>query len=537
MLAVSATVGSEQAIYLRRIGEADFRKVPDTDNGRFPSFSPDGQWLVFRDNSENTLVKVAVAGGGALTLVDDDAISPFDPHWGENDVIVFTGPQGIFTVSATGGVPRQHTISASGRNPHLLPDGRGALIVPGGAGGSSIEYLDLESDSSWVIVPEGRHATYVATGHVLYAPPSGGLFAVPFDLDAREVTGPPRRVLNRVAFSNVRRGYSVSRRGILVHLEGEGVAFGTGGLQTRFLIVDRAGAIDTIRHPSGVNFDPRFSPDGRKIAYEFAGRGGESHIYTYDLLTGTNPQITFEGDNDDPEWSPDGTRLMFNSDRGESGDDIYVKAADNSGEAELVLSRPGGLFVSHWFREDTILVEALDEQLDLLVHSGLADDTARPFLQAPWDEFVARVSPDGKLVAYSSEETGEEEIWLQDFPVPAGKRRVSFGGDAAGARWSPDGSLLYFWRAGGGRTIDSLFSVRIERTPSVVVHQPEYVFGTDITGGSNSWDLHPDGERFVITVAEGSPEPAAAAASGVPATRYLVVLNWFEELKERLGNR
>jgi len=286
MLAVSGTVDGATAIYLRRIGEADFRMIPGTENGRFPSFSPDGKWIVYRDHSASTLVQVAVDGGGALTLVDDDAIDPYVPHWGADGTIVFSGPQGLHTIPAEGGPPEPVQGSTSGV-PYLLPDGSGVLSSGGG-----VFYNDFAADSSWEVVQEGQHATYLATGHILYVPPSGGLFAVPFDLGTKQVTGPPERVLDRVASNGfARRGYSISDNGTLVQLEGERGVGGGGGGPTRFLLLDRTGIIDTVRHPDGRSLDPRFSPEGRHIAYEFIGSSGnESDIYTYDLLTGTGRQ-------------------------------------------------------------------------------------------------------------------------------------------------------------------------------------------------------------------------------------------------------
>ncbi len=543
MFAVSGTLDGETAIFLRRREEADFNKVPGTENGLRPSFSPDNEWIVFRDNAEGTLVRVAVAGGGLLTLMDDDAINPWNPHWGEDGTIVFSGPTGIHVIPAEGGPPRP-VPSVGGRRPYVLPDGSGLL----GAGAGTIQIHDFASDSTWEILADGRHPTYVESGHILYVPASGGLFAVPFDLDRREVTGTPQRVLDRVASAISRRGYAVSRNGTLVHHEGE-PAGGTGGAQRRFVIIDRSrsdtyslgsvtyesqGVTDTVRHPVGQVDEPRFSPDGRTIAYDFLSGGSGSDIYTYDLLTGTNPQITFEGDNDGPIWSPDGTQILFRSERdGSDGDDLYAKPADNSAGAESVLSRPGNQRPTHWLEDDVILFQSNEAgSQDLWTYSTSGGGDPEPYLEAPWGEFMATVSPDGTLAAYVSNETGNTfDIWLHDFPVPAGKWRVSFGGGVA-PRWSPDGSTLYYWKGAPGA--DSLFAVAIERDPAVVVRQPEFVLAAEIAGNlALNWDLHPDGQRFLVTV----DDRGSAATPGEPSpTRFLVVLNWFEELKGRVGN-
>ncbi len=499
MFAVSGTLDGETAIFLRRREEADFNKVPGTENGLRPSFSPDNEWIVFRDDAEGTLVRVAVAGGGLLTLMDDDAIRPWNPHWGADGTIVFSGPDGIHVIPAGGGAPVP-VPSIGGRRLFVLPDGSGLL----GAGGGAIQVHDFASDSTWEIIPDGRHPTYVESGHILYVPASGGLFAVPFDLNSRQVTGSPQRVLDRVASGLGWRGYAVARNGTLVHHEGE--LAGGGDVQRRFVIIDRArsdvyllgsvpyesqGVADTVRHPAGNVDEPRFSPDGRTIAYDyFTSSGGVSNIYTFDLLTGTNSQITFEGDNDGADQRP-----------------------------------------THWLEDDVILFQS-DEagNSDIWTVSVSGGGDPEPYLEAPWQEFVATVSPDGTLAAYVSTETGQSaEVWLHDFPVPTGKRRVSFGG-GQGPRWSPDGKTLYYWKGAGGA--DTLFSVAIERDP-VVVRQPEFVLAADIAGPLFNWDIHPDGEQFLVMV----DDAGGAATGGEPSpTRFLVVLNWFEELKARVGN-
>jgi Tol biopolymer transport system component len=432
-------------------------------------------------------------------------------------------------IPAEGGAPVP-VPSVGSRRPYVLPDGSGLLSSRAGG----IQFHDFASDSTWVIIADGAHPTYVESGHILYVPASGGLFVVPFDLDGRQVTGPPQRVLNRVASGIGWRGYAVARNGTLVHHEGDAGLGSGGGARRRLLIVDGQEVADTVRHPAGAVDEPRFSPDGRTIAYDFGPLGvNESNIYTYDLLTGTNPQITFEGDNDSPVWSPDGKRILFRSERdGADADDLYVKPADNSSGAEPVLSRPRDQRPSHWLEDDVIVFGSTEAGTqDIWTYSVSGGGDPEAYLEAPWQESGATVSPDGALAAYESNETGTVEVWLNDFPVPAGKRRVTFGG-ARAPRWSPDGNTLYYWK--DGAVDDSLFSVAIERDPAVAVRQPELVLAMNFGSNFGNWDVHPDGERFLVTVED---ESGAATAGGEPSqTRFLVVLNWFEELKARVGN-
>jgi serine/threonine-protein kinase len=518
-LAFAGTLDGTRAIFVRRLDEADFWMVPGTEDGLLPSFSPDGQWLVFTNLTNNTLVKVAVSGGGSLTLVDDDAINPFFAHWGDDGTIVFFSLQGglQYRVHSAGG-PVEPLNGPRGV-PRLLPDGSGVLVSRFGGG---IVFVDVAADTSWTVVPDGRHPTYVDPGILLYVGQSGGLFAAPFDEGSHTITGPPMRVLDRVAATSMRRGYSLSRTGVLVHFEGEAFGGGSGQL---LLIMNVDGRADTLRLPPEVMRNPSFSPDGRTIAFEVTSDDGHD-LYTYDLVTNSRTQITFEEDNDDAVWSPDGKRILFDHEgEGSDAEDLWVKPADNSGPAERVLSRPGNQWPLAWL-EDDLIVFASDEagNDDLVAYSLSGGSEPEPYLQAPWDEDDFARSPDGSIAAHVSEKTGTPEVWLRDFPTPVGEWRVSFGG-GVWPRWSPDGRTLYFWRRTSG--VDTLFAVEVNRDQGVRVGNAEAVLALETGQG---WDLHPDGDRFIVLV------PNAGVTESSAVSRYLVVLNWFEELRERMGN-
>ena len=341
--------------------------------------------------------------------------------------------------------------------------------------------------------------------------------------------------------TGIRRGYSVSRDGTLVLLEGDAGALGQAGAPppTNFLIMDFTGQSDPVRPPPSRKTNPRFSPDGRSIAYEFVAgeRGLERDIYTFDLVTGTNTRITFEGDNEVPVWSPDGTKILFNSLReGSDGEDLFIKAADNSAPAQSALSQPGDEDPWAWLSDDVVVFHSnlqptstANRNLYTYQLSGGSEPT--PYLQAPWSEYDFTLSPDGSVAALVSTETEVAEVWLRDYPVPEGKWQVSSGGGVA-PRWSPDGGTLYYWRTMAGP--DTLFSVRVDREPSVIVRQREPVLATLLQGFG--WDLHPDGERFIVTESAQSAPAAQGASATASSERYLVVYNWFQELKERVGN-
>ncbi len=526
MLAVAGAVGSEQGIYLRHLdGEAEFRRLPGTENGMYPTFSPDNQWIAFRRISDRTLVKVSVNGGGAVTIVGSGRFDPYSPMWGADGRIVFAGPAGNGIVSASGGEPKPLP-KVDGRRLFLLPDGSGILHSPNG----NIALYDFKTDSSVLLVSGGRSSEYVPTGHLVYLAQDGGLFAVPFDLKKRRVTGPPVRVLERVGSTITAKGFSISDDGVLVQHDADGSASAAANLLVMF---DPGHGADTVRLPPARRNFPRFSRDGRKLAIEVvaAGRGGQTDIYTLDLLTATYSQLTFDGDNDEPAWSPDGKRVAYDK-NGPDGEDLFVKPADNSGpERRVTTLKSGEIKTAQWIDDKTVLFSSLVTGRGYDVFTVGVDSGSQPVivLQSPFNELDPRLSSDGKMLAYASDETGSSQVWMRDYPAQQGKWNLSRG-DGSAPRWAPDGKAVYFWRTGA--PLDTLFRVRIDRAPSVVVHAPEVVATIDAMGVGN-WDVHSDGRRFVLAIAPTVPTSAAVAggAGAPPLNRYLILQNWFGELR------
>ncbi len=527
VLAMVGRVGSEQAIYLRHLdGDAEFRKLAGTETGFQPSFSPDGQWIVFRSGNR-ALVKMSVSGGGAVTLVAAGKLDPYFPQWATPDEIIFTTPSSVYRVAASGGEPELlPKVTFSRIAP--LPDGSGILHSNG-----DVLLYDFKSDSSVVLVRGGVAPTYVPTGHLVYVGTEGGLFAVRFNLAKHAVEGEPARVLERVGASFSGRGYAVSASGVLVQRDADGAA---NSAENRLVIVDPGKGADTLRLPAASRRALRFSPNGRFLAMEVVvpTRGNGTDLYTLDLITGTYTQLSFEGDYDEPVWSPDGTRLLF--DVQDSGarrrEDLHLKPADNSAPARrLPMGNEGELTGAQWL-SDTLIVfdaEMPGRGRDIFTARPDSGSVPVPYLQSPASETQPRVSPDGRLIAFRSDEAGGNQVWLRDFPVPQGKWNVSRG-NGQSPRWSPDGRYVYFWR--GAQPLDSLFRVRIDRSPTIVVQAPELVLAVD-SDNISSWDLHPDGRRFIISLAA----TGGANPNGAPAARYLILQNWFTELRRLTAPR
>lgn len=525
-IAMTAAVDGEWGLWVKSAEDARFRLLPQTEGAWLCAFSPDGEWIVYGDWDETKLLRVPVSGGAPFTVVPEGDVEPWMPHWGRDGSIVFASPDGLYRVRDAGDPELILADAPWAIEPRLLPDGSGVLFTDGRS--SAVSLLDLATDSTRVLIPEGVAARYVETGHLLFGRPEGGLYAVPFDLGRHEVTGDPVRVLDDVSVQYALRvRYAVSRDGTLVY--GSGILGGSTGGAARLLLVDLAGAVDTLPLAPRLFNGVRWSPDGRRVAYA-SGDPERRNIFIYDVELGTTPrQLTFEGDNLSPEWSPDGTRIAFGSTREGTDDiDLFVRPLDDTPEVRI-LARAGFQFPTEWPLADVVLYNSVEDGTDDLWMIP-PDSGAVPsaYLRSEADLYNPTLAPGGRLAAYESDESGTYEIYVRSFPEPRAPTRVSEGGGEFPS-WSRDGSTLYYWDQGG--PTDTLWAARVELEPVFRVLTREVAWtGENLALGA--WDLHPDGDRFVV------PEfvtPAGADGDQAPEERFFVVVNWFEEMRARLG--
>ncbi len=523
-IVMAATVDGEQRLWIRSAEDTGFRPMPQTEDGQFPAFSPDGQWIVY---SRGALYRVSVAGGPPLTVLD--SVMAAMPHWGDDGTIVFTTPFEVLRLHASGAIDT--LLDQSAASPRLLPDGSGVLFTGSPA---SVRLLDLATDSVRTLIAEGVDARYVETGHLLYGHPRGGLFGVPFDLRRHEVTGQPVRVLDEVSMlqgDEIR--YAISRTGTLVY--GMGRVSGASG-DPRLLVVHLSGTVDTLPLAPRAFQNLRWSPDGRAVAYTVE-EGGRSDVFVYDVEVGTTPRrLTSEGDNTEPVWSPDGTRIAFASTRdGTDGADLFVKSLDDAPAVRLLVL-PGDQTPEDWpepgrlvFREDLPGDGATPSMSFWLVQPD-SGAVPRAYLQS--EEFVFRISvaPRGGLAAYEAIGQRTNTIYVRTFPEPGRQTQVSDGWINS-PRWSPDGNTLYYWKY-ADVPIDTLYAARVAREPVFRVLSREVVHAGERLNAW-SWDLHPDGDRFIVPQRE-APRTATGTDSAAPE-RFFVVVNWFEEMRAKLG--
>jgi serine/threonine-protein kinase len=508
-------------LYERSVGQLDPRLIPGTEGVDGPFFSADGQWVAFF--ADGKLKKVALAGGPPLTLAD--APNPRGGAWSENGVIVFAGAAttGLVRVSAAGGpvdtlsrVGADTSTGTSHRLPQFLPGGGTVIFTELVGAGVRVAALDLASRRITTLVDQAMDARYARTGHLVYGTQTGALVAVPFDARRVRVTGSPVSLLEGLLVKPTTGSaeFALSQTGRLVYL---------AGVETprTLVLVDERGT----ERPLGSMLNlgsPRFSPDGRRIAL-VSSEGRNQDVRVLDLERGTLSRLTFEGVNNYPEWTADGRRVAFNSNRpGSRGLDIYWTAADGSGEARPLLTAPG-VQQEVQFTPDgrTIALRqatpGTTTKRDLWIAQVDSPQAAHPYLASPFEERSMALSPDGAWMAYVSDESGRDEVYVRSFPEASGRWQISVDGGLE-PRWAHSGRALFY------RTGDSLVSVAVTTRPAFVQGQRSLVFMRPyFTGDTHHahWDVAP-GDRAFVFIRQGIETPS-----------LVVALNWFEELKRR----
>jgi len=539
---VTGTVDGQRSLYWRDAAEENFQVVPGTENvGDGAAFSPDGDWIVYATRSPNALFKVSLSGGAPTTVVPSGDVDPRLPHWGDDGMIVFTGPYGLFLVPDTGGEPEPLLgPNPNFRNPSLLPGGRSVI---GARLGGGIVLLDLETDSVRELIPGGIDPQYVETGHILYADASGGLWAVPFDAGRGEVLGGAVPILDGLSVLGPNARFSVSRNGTLVYGAGAvGPAPGGFGTEMRLLVVYLDGREEVLVLPPRIINEVNWSPDGRSVVYSAVMEGdSDPDIYTYDVRLATTPrQLTFEGQNRFPVFSPDSTRIAFASLRdGTDAFDLFVKRLEDDEPATSVITLPIHQIPTQWPSDGLIVFEespSFDAAADLwmLDLTDPENPVAVEYLSSEANLRDIMVSPDGTLAAYTSDETGTNEVYIRSFPEPGERTPVSQGGGEF-PFWSPGGDIVYYWMLAGDISNisgDAFVAARIQRNPTPVVLSRDSLFTGNYYRPAS--DLHPEGDRLVVAQTVAAATNLEGGASD--PERFLVVVNWFEELRQRMGN-
>jgi serine/threonine protein kinase/Tol biopolymer transport system component len=527
-------------LYLRSVDAFDARHVAGTDQtSAYPVFSPDGKWLGYWSSTDRKLKKIAISGGVPVVLCDTSALVG-GLSWSSDNTIVYSDVTGggVKRVSADGGTPESiieaelAKLATDGLPvaPQMLPDGKTVLFTNAFSATNmadrQITVQSLKSGERKVLVG-GIGAMYLSSGHLVFLQVNNNissLVAVPFDPNTLEVKGGPVPLLEGV------RGRAVSDSGTLVYVPGTS---GSGSGSTRTLVwVDKKGNEEQIESEPNMLQFPKISPDGTKVALSIE-RDGNVDIWIWDLIRENLSRLTFdEADDGTPMWTPDGKRIVFASAR-DGLTSIFWKAADGTGEVEKLGSVPGQrLFPWSWSSDGKTLVTAEMEPTLIDVNIGAmsmeGDREQKLLLKSDHIESHPRISPDGRWMAYFSDETGDWHIFVRPFPeVDQGKWQVSVDGGQS-PLWSPDGRELYFLNG------DAIMAAQVNTEPTFSASKPKTLFrGNYVTGYMENpeWDISPDGKRFVMikptAVTDEDSEPEIR-------NQINIVLNWDVELKQRV---
>jgi serine/threonine-protein kinase len=513
LVAYASRQGTEEPqLYLRDLNSFEANPVSGSSGARQPFFSPDGRWVGFFAHGQ--LLKTAVAGGSPTKLAD--AAAPMGGTWNEDDTIIFTSGfnSGLLRVPASGGTPESLTKpdgAGAGLGhawPQALPGGRSVIFTMLGKGSNGTAVLWLETRRWEVVLPGWGGAVIGTSGHLFASDETAGIKAAPFDPARPARTTADSSVLSDVYYSEYdkKSWLAMSKTGTVV--------YALGSPAKRSLVwTDREGKVEPLSKEQARFSSVDLSPDGTKVVVKQS-----ADLWIFDLPRGTRSRLTFEANGNGyttaPVWSRDGTRVIFSSDAG--GDfDIYSQAADGSRPAELLLKRPHDQFPNSFAPDGTLVFSEAHPSTgeDLWVLSP--DGKASPLRVTPFNEDSAVFSPDGRWLAYPSDETGRYEIYVQAYPGGGKRIAVSTGG-GVGPKWTRDGKELIYW------TGDAVVAAALRPDGTFAASRRLFDRSSFFQVWGDTLDVSLDGRRFLMIRRDPGSVPR----------QLNVILNWSEELKQ-----
>ena len=515
-------VGATRQLFMRDLGQIEGKELPGTKSASFPFFSPDGRWVGFFAGGQ--LNKLFLDGGKPIRLCD--AKNPMGGCWDADGTIYFT-PEftgGLWKVSADGGKPEQVTTPDQEKSefghwfPEVLPGGGGLLFTIWNTvcSDARVAVFSQETGKWQTLVVGGCDACYSPTGHLLYAQ-SGTLMAAPFDLKHLKL-GEPHPVLEGL-MQDTTSGlapFSFSRDGLLCYVRG-----GDWVARRQLVWVNRQGKVERLPMPPGAYSNPCLSPNGQCLAFT-KFEGGHYNIWAHKFASGTTTQLTFKSSNFNPIWTPDGTRLTFATFRAGPFEEYWMPA-DGSGTEEPLLTGSTDQTANSWSPDGKVLLFTKTNPAtgnDVLAFCTEDANSPQPLLRESYNEYNGVFSPDGRWIAYESDQEGQLEVYVTGYPAPGEKHKVSTDGGNE-PLWSPAGRELFY------RNGDKVMVVTVDTNTLRfdIAKPPETLFEGQylVTPfGATNFDISPDGQRFLM-IKESEEQPSAA--------QLIVVLNWFEELK------
>ena len=523
---------SQGRLFTRRLDQPNITELAGTQGAYVPFFSPDGQWVAFF--TAGKLQKISVDGGSAITLCN--ATNGRGGSWGEdgNIIAMLSTSGGLSRIPSAGGPPTfvtdLQTGEATHRWPQILPGGKAVLFTasqsPTAFDSANIDVMSLADHRRKTLVRGGTFGRYLPSGHLVYVS-QGTLFAVPFDMDRLEVHGTPAPVLDHVGYSAAfgSAQFDFSQTGTLIYRSG-----GAGGGLLTVAWLDGAGKAQTLLAKPGNYGRPSMSPNGQRLALEVT-EGPGTDIWLYDWQRDTMTRLTFGGTAQGPVWSPDGRYIAFLA----PGGGIYLIRSDGSGKPQP-LTQSKNIQVPWSFTPDgkrlAVYEQDSKSSFDLWTvplesdGAGLRAGKPEVFLQTPADERTPSFSPDGRWLAYVSDESGTFQVYVRAFPDKGGKWQISNSGGWL-PMWSRNGHELFF-EALDNHIMVTAYTVKGD---SFVADKPRLWSEKQIEGLtliSKNVDLAPDGKRIVALM------PVETAEAQKAQNHVIFLENFFDEVRRKV---
>jgi serine/threonine-protein kinase len=518
---------AQPQLYLRRSGASEAKPIAGAEGGTSPFLSPDDRYVGFSRGGK--LWKIAIEGGVPVLLCDS---FPFGASWGPDNAIVFSTSEssGLSKVAAEGGKPEVLTTPDPKRQeyghrlPVCLPGGKGVLFTimkHAWDRNPRVAALDYKTGQWNVLLEDASDAKYVPGGYLVFLR-QGILMAVRFDENRMQTSGTPSPVLSNVMHAiNVQNSGHNSGAGQFAISPSGTLVYASGGIwpdfQNELVWVDKKGSVTTAVAEKKYYLYARLSPDGSKIAYNVTGLN--KGVWVYDISRRSHIPVSERDRGGSPVWW-DNTRVVFSG--SPESNNIFWRNWDRSNEIQQLTTSEYVQRPQSWHPDGKTLALGeyhLDTGHDILIFDATTGRVT-PWLNSKASELFPVFSPDGRYLAYSSNETGKLEVWIKSFGGPPEKKQVSNAGGLSPI-WSRDGKQLFYWQGG------SIWVVDFRVDHGMAISEPRSLFrlpnGETEGAPTRSYDLSSDSQRFLmVRVEELQPRSV---------TEMILIQNWFEELK------
>ncbi|MEO8564165.1 MAG: protein kinase [bacterium] len=520
MVYVGKSSSGRNGLLLRPIDDVQARALPGTEGGDSPFFSPDGRWVGFMRG--NQIYKTSIEGGTPQLLAT--APGTFNgASWSTTGVIVTSGNLALYAIPETGGTVRELSKAEKSKGevfqdaPIVVDDAKVVLYAswPSSSPASAkIAIASLESGEVTVLNLVGLTPLGVIDGMLFYVTASGAIMAVPIDVARRRVEGTPVQVATDVSI-NATTGLAraaLSATGTLF--------FASGTLESQAVLADMHGSATIVLGAPRAYAFPRYSPDGTQLAMTI-GTSDQRDVWLYDVASGAASRLTTEGrTNERPEWTPDGKRVLYRTDR-DGRSTIWWRPADLSAAAQPLLARQDQIFEAVLSPDGRNIAYQLDTTGADIYYSALQGDTTpKPIANSRAIESMPRISPDGRWIAFVTDESGTNQIVMQPFPGPGPRIQLSAAGGSEPV-WSRDGSRV-FYRGDG-----VIMAARVRTSPTLGVLGRDSLFADDFVHSTNphaNFDVSPDGSHLLML-------------KPISEEQMIVVSNWSSGLKTRIAQK